>query len=226
MSSATAANQQSLPPIGDIVSALRERCPWGHLRLRLKSESLPVGMGWAELEANASTNSQSGQKLNSFLRSFHLEHLLTGERYVQFYDLSDSLTAAIDTVLQQAVIPQSLFSGIYPLPLTGNALSNAPSTPTLVDVRALQNGDWAILYSSIQSHNERTTSPIANLSATIQQIYSGYDELIAIKKVYYQAYDVVFVRRALERLEVCIDQPMKSTVDLDSRVHGVLAALK
>ena len=210
----------------DVINALRNRCGWPHLREALKKANLPAGTGWAEVGGAAEDKQGNGPKLRQFLWDYHWEHVIAGERYVQLYDLPTTSKAKLIGTLKAAVVPSSAFSSTYPLPLASKQLLSAPSDPTLVDVRALTGNDYALVYCSVRSYDIREKYEFSQLPSHVQQTYKEIDELITVKKIYFQAYDVAVVRPGLERIEICIDQPSKGAhAYLGTSVLGVFGAL-
>ncbi|MBO7773435.1 hypothetical protein J6352_10870 [Burkholderia pseudomallei] len=194
-----------------VINALRNRCSWPHLRAALKKANLPAGTGWAEVGGAAEDKQGNGPKLRKFLSDYHWEHVIAGERYVHLYDLpSDSKAKLVATLTAATVLP-SAFSSTYPLPLASKDLLSAPSDPTLVEVRDLTGGDYALVYCSVRSYDEREKYEFSQLPSHVQQTYKEIDELITVKKIHFQAYDVAVIRPGLDRIEICIDQPSRSS---------------
>ncbi|WCM19911.1 hypothetical protein NDK50_00020 [Paraburkholderia bryophila] len=213
------------PTTADIIDAMRGRCSWPSLRGALKKDNLPPGTGWAELGGSADDKLGNGPKLRQFLSKYFHEHIIAGERYVQLYDLPDGVKTALLKTLKAATVPASAFLGSYPLPLSSNSLLTAPSDPTLVEVRSLGNDDYALVYCSVRSYDDRTKYEYNQLPSQVKQTYQGIDELITVRKVHFQAYDVVIVRTSLERIEVCIDQPSKGIGNLAGVVLSVFGTM-
>ncbi|HGO6081717.1 TPA: hypothetical protein ACK3PA_006213 [Burkholderia cenocepacia] len=213
------------PTPADIIDAMRNRCSWPSLREALKKDNLPSGTGWAELGGGADDKQGNGPKLRQFLWQYFQEHIIAGERYVQLYDLPDGVKTALLSTLKAATVPKSAFSISYPLPLSSKSLLAAPSEPTLVEVRPLGNDDYALVYCSVRSYDDRVRYEYDQLPSQVKQTYQGIDELITVKKVHFQAYDVAIVRTGLKRIEICIDQPSKGVRNLGMLVLSVFGTL-
>jgi hypothetical protein len=203
----------------DVIDALRNRCNWPNLREALKKASLPNGTGWAELGGVV-----DGQ-LNKFLSDYFRDHIIAGERYVQLYDLPDGIDTALRKKLDAATVSVSDFSKSYPLPLPAGPLLGAPSVPTLVEVRSLNPNDYALVYCSVRSYDDRDKYEYDQLPQLVQQTYKGIEELITVRKVHFQAYDVAVIRLGLKRIEICIDQPSKGIGNLETVVLSVFGTL-
>ncbi len=213
------------PNTADVIDAMRSRCSWPTLRVALKKENLPAGTGWVELGGTADDKQGNGPKLRQFLWNYFQEHVAAGERYVQLYDLPDGVKTTLLKTLKAATIPSSAFAGSYPLPLPTKALLGAPSDPTLVEVRPLGNDDYALVYCSVRSYDDRVKYEYDQLPTQVKQTYQGIDELITVRKVYFQAYDVAIIRMGLKRIEICIDQPSKGIGNFEGVVLSVFGTL-
>lgn len=211
-------------PIDKAIAVLRNRCQWPLIREALKREGLPPGTGWDDLVEN-SEKSDSADKLRNFIRKFFWEHLLFGTRYVQLYNLDTDLSKTLLAELKETVVPVSIFSTPYPLPLAEASLATAQAKPTLVEIRYFPNGDMALVYCSSQCHDERQNYEYKQLSSVIQGIYAGIDRLVTFRKTYFQAYDVVILRLSLDRIEIAVDQPEKGSGDLDERALNLFEAV-
>ncbi|MFM0638392.1 hypothetical protein PQQ63_16975 [Paraburkholderia metrosideri] len=210
----------------DVINAMRNRCSWPSVRAALKKLNLPAGLGWNELGGVAGDKSGNGPKLRQFLAKYYQEHLIAGARYVQVYDLPDGIKASLLTTLKNATVPKSDFQSAYPLPLASQALLSAPSDPTLVEVRGLSQDDYALVFCSVRAYDDRERYEYSQLPSLVQQTYKGIDELITVKKIHFQAFDVVVIRTGLKRIEVCIDQPAKGVRGfLGSAVLSVFGTL-
>lgn len=213
------------PKPEDVINAMRNRCSWPNLREALRKVNLPAGTGWAELGSVADDKQGNGPKLRQFLWDYFQEHIIAGERYVQLYDLPDDTKTILLNTLRSAIAPNSEFSKSYPVPLSSTAMLAAPSDPTLVEVRHLGNDDYALVYCSVRSYDDREKYRYDQLPSQVKQTYKGIDELITVRKVYFQAYDVAIVRPGLSRIEICIDQPSKGIGNFSTTVLRVFGAL-
>ncbi|WP_157137875.1 hypothetical protein [Herbaspirillum lusitanum] len=195
------------------------------MRQSLKQEKLAVGMGWDDLLGNATQSTSDGAKFQNFLNSFFAESIVTGDRYVQIYQLDKSRIDNLCKDLATSVIKKSDFHSVYPLPIDGKSISSAPSDPTLCEVRNLERGDIALVFCSARSYDDRNTYAYSELPEHIKKTYGEINQLVTFRKIYFQAYDTIIIRKSLERIEVCIDQPKKaSSGSIDTLPIKVLSA--
>lgn len=196
-------------PLEEVVEAVKERTSWPFMREVLKKNGIPPGNGWAILLANSDSPMADGVTVEQFLRKFHSEIVVSGERYVKVYELKDDDVSHLSRDLASAVALSNDFSAKYPMPLTNQLLRGMEEAPALVDVRRYSNGDCCLVYCSSRSYEHRETYQYGQLGEEIQAAYKGIDQLITIERRYFQAYDVVYFRKSLARLEVCVDQPKR-----------------
>jgi hypothetical protein len=211
--------------VDELVSALELRTSWTLMRKALKEEKLPIGLGWKDLKAHASETHTIAQRLRVFLRNYFEESVVTGDRYVQLYDIEQELVGQIVEACEAVVIPDSAFSAKYPLPLDVNLLATAPSAPTLCDVRKHPNGDISFIFCSAGYFDDKNWYDYRQLPDHVQQAYIGIDKLVTVRKSYYQAYDVITLRTALNRLEISVDQPSRlGSLRFEARPMEILSA--
>ena len=218
------SNDEAVPLLA-VIEAIKERTPWPFMREVLKKNGIPPGNGWGLLIANASNTLAGGSTVEEFIRKFHREILISGERYVKLYELEQSHVSLLEAKLRQATPHRSEFSAKYPLPLVNQVLKGMDEAPTLVDVRHYSNGDCCLVYCSSRSYEHRERYDYRQLGKEVQNVYKGIDQLITIERRYFQAYDVVFFRKSLMRLELCIDQPGRGGVKVAERAVNRLLPL-
>lgn len=207
----------------EVIAALKRRCSWHELRETLKNSELPTGLGWVELESKATENTDQGKKIQDHIQAFYKTHILAGERYVQLYDVPSQLAKDLTKKLGNFSINPAVFSNNYPLPISQSNLKNTSTTPTLVSIEKISNGDMALVFCAARHYSEKDIYPLSQIAPQVAQIYSGIDELITVKKIYFQAFDLVIIRPSLDRIEVCIDLPNLGYVDFEDAALKLLA---
>jgi len=212
------------PSVKDMLAALKRRCPWAEIRLALQKAELPIGHGWDALEEKASGSSDEAKAIRDNMHAFYIKYLLAGERYTQLYDVTADKMKVVIAKLQNGTIPESDYSTNYPFPLQSSKLSLLSAKPVLVAIESLINGDLVLVFCSSRSFSERMKYQDNEISPQVKQVYSGIDELITIKKIYFQAFDLVICRSSLKRIEVCIDQPNLDHLDFEKHALKILGA--
>ncbi|RFP23896.1 hypothetical protein D0T21_28480 [Duganella sp. BJB476] len=180
------------------------------LRDALKVEKLPLGQGWGDVIANATESTTQGERYRKFLRAYFAESTITGERYVQLFDVADDDAKQIAAQIQGATANSPTFGSTYPLPIPQDLLASASSEPELCEVRLHDSGDFSLIFCSARWHDDKNAYEAKELPKHVLDTYNGIDKLVTYRKVYYQAYDVVTLRVNLGRIEVCIEAPTKA----------------
>lgn len=225
LSSAPASALKPKLPVDKLVSAIEARSSWTLLREALKREKFPPGNGWKDLKGSAAESNQEGVRLREFLRQYFEESLVAGERYVQIYSVEKELIDALSMSLVCAKVPASEFCATYPLPLDLKTLVTASSDPTLCEIREHGNGDVSLIFCAAGYYDDRMVYEHNQLSDLIKKAFAGVDKMITVRKTYYQSYDVVTIRRNLERIEISVDQPSKlSGIRFEERPMSILTA--
>lgn len=196
-------------PTVELVAALESKVNWTLLRTALKQAKLPVGLGWKALASNAEEATPEGSRLRKFLSDFFDETIIAGERYVQIYSVEKSFIDSLLKAIEKSTPLKSEFSEKYPLPLDLKSIRAAPSSPTLCEIRNFPNGDVSLVFCAAGYFDDRNVYESNQLSDLVKKAYDGIDRLITVRKTYYQSYDVITVRRQLERIEISVDQPSK-----------------
>ena len=196
--------------VESMVAALKSRTLFTPMRDALKREKLPVGQGWADVIANATESTTQGERFRSFLESYFAEATVTGERYVQLFDIDTDDAKQLAAQIGAVKVSSATFGSTYPLPLTQNQLAGAVSDPELCEIRHHGTGDFSLVFCSARWHDDKNSYEAKELPKHILDTYNGIDKLVTYRKVYYQAYDVVNLRTKLGRIEVCIDAPSKA----------------
>jgi hypothetical protein len=211
--------------VDELVSAMELRTSWTLIRKALKLHKLPVGSGWKDLKGHAAENNPVGVRIRAFLREYFDESIITGGRFVQLYSVDKDFVARIVSRCRSVTVPASPFGAKYPLPLDVSALATAPSDPTLCEVRHHSNGDISFIFCSAGYFDDKDTFEYGQLSDLVQRSFTGIDRLITVRKMYYQAYDVITLRASLERLEISVDQPGRiGSSSMETRPMEILTA--
>jgi hypothetical protein len=205
------AKKASALHVEALVDALQKRTSWKAMRETLKREQLPIGQGWKDLTTHAIGNSSEAGKLQKFIESYFADSILAGERYIQLYQLSKEEILQLLDESAVTSISDTDFSSTYPLPLDQKALAGASSEPKLCEVRTTEGGDVSFVFCSARYHDDRLSYDYKDLPQHVKDTYKQIDKLVTYQKIFYQAYDVVTIRKTLERIEVSIDQPSKSS---------------
>lgn len=191
------------------LDTLRQRCPWPTLKRALRLEGLPIGQGWIDIEDALAKDDGDAASLSAFLPEFHNKYLTGGERSIQIYAFSGKEVSSFLRQVRKLDVSTSTFSSVYPLPISLSALPSSPTIPTLVEIRDLASNVLALVFCSQRAYQDRNVYKPEDLTDSVRKMFSEYDELIGVKNVIFQAFDVVVFHGALERIELRLDRPNK-----------------
>jgi hypothetical protein len=204
------------------------RCPWPSMRRMLKSEEvLRIGQGWEDLHEALDAEDENAALLAQVLPDVHNKYLTVGERYVTLYTFSRREVSQLLSPARNLAPGASAFSDSFPLPVSDASLESAPQEPVLSGIRELGRNTVGLVFCSQRSYEVRDHFPKEKMSEQLQKVFPGFDEVIAIRRVKYQAFDVVVLKGGSERIEVRLDQPANlATTEIDQVMANLRLALR
>ena len=207
-----------------LFDSLKARCRWPWIRRFLKDNDLKPGIGWADVERLAASGTKDGADLITKLTDVYVDLVISGNKYVQVYELDDELAKSLAPIGSHGTVSDSAFTSSYPYVLRPGDLKGAPSEKTLCEVRHLSNGDFCLVYCSRRDYVERQLfeGPAAEAIVKASKVLSGFDQVIALRTQSFQAYDVVTIRPKAKRIELMVDLPLAHAQDLQRETQASL----
>ena len=214
--------------IKKLLEEIRQKYSWSELRAILKAEDLALAVGWEKL-AEKFLEADDGVKdqAETLLKVLHGDLILAGTKDLQVFELDDG-TAALIAAAFAAIHPASpSFGALYPLGVSETALRGLTFDHELVAKIEHTSGDVSLVFCARRTMEEQDRYQANEVAAAVRQAFDGYEEFIAIRRMEYQIFDVVTVRRALNRIEVLVDFPdrLRSPETTDQRVLALLGCL-
>lgn len=206
----TTAEAQRLR-VNQLLTLLEERkADFRALTASLKAAQFPTGSGWRGLrkkfdELTVPTVSD----LTDWLTKYCEQQCAGGEKQVFVFPISSDEASELASSLEAIEIPASVFASEYPA--ASADLRDAGNEHVLVRASVQPNGDVCLVLCSVRQHEERIHYGSEQVTSAVRTAFPGFDHFIAIKRIRYQIFDVVNVRRGLERVEVLIDRPDLAT---------------
>jgi hypothetical protein len=175
----------------NMISAMRRRVPWQVGQKILAENGLPRSMGWERTVESVTQNALSAEQ-EALAANAMKEHILCGEKLVQFFGLSQDEIASLRSAVLALPIPDSDFQQAYPSLLTEADLRKAPSTPTLV---ARENGEDGVglVFASVRVVTVREELNVDELGDEAADALSDFDEVVGVRNIRLQALDVVWI---------------------------------
>jgi hypothetical protein len=189
------------------LAALRSRCQWPTVRRMIRESDLRAGQGWDDLDEILDGDSENAKGLIDLLPQLLVRYVTVGERYLRLYTYEKKEVSELLPYAKRLTPSVSAFSHMYPFPIQAAALGTAPEEPTLVEVREIGRNATALVFCSRRAFEVRDHMTPDKMGAEVQKALAEFDELIAIRRIQIQAYDVVVLRGGVERIEFRLDQP-------------------
>lgn len=193
-------------PVESLLAAMRSRMPWETAQRALMSADLPRGRGWDQTIAKLLERDWSVEEVAELARLYK-EHLLCGEKSVSFYNLSPANMGKLRDAVAKAEIEPGTLTDTYPFPIEQDALeASKPSKPVLVAVEK-DDDAIAVIFSSIRQVIIREEIPVDALPEETAKALSNFSEVIGLKKVKIQSFEVLWVPHEGNLVTVLVDCP-------------------
>lgn len=202
--------------ISDIARTMRTRMPWPVGRKILVENGFSRGQGWEQtVEKLRSAKHTNVDDLEMALR----EHTLCGEKLTGFYRVdSGSIERAREAVLA-AKIDATPFSLAYPASLSEDELAVQPNRFVLTAVEANDDGIAAV-FSSVRVVTVREEIEPEDVPNSASGIFDDYEQIIGLKTVRFQAFDVVSLPHKGTLADVRVDFPPGTHQDVALAAHA------
>lgn len=199
--------------IVEIVDSLKRRTPWQVGQKILAEHNLPRGRGWDNTLGKISPLAADFDDQTDDLSLALKEHILCGEKVSSFYQLTDDETSALRAASAALQVDSNPFSDCFPLMLPEDQLGDAPRTPVLTAIEATGDG-VALVYSSVRTVTIREPISLDDIPEEAQEAFDDFDEIIGIKTEHFQAYDLLWIPHAGNRVEIRSDYPNGTPIEL------------
>lgn len=189
---------------------MRQRVPWEVAQKCLNDLELHPGLGWdrsiTKILALRDLNEHDTAAIMACLR----EHIICGEKLSRFYRLDVGSVDALREALVNAQITASDSAMAFPALLSAEELAREHEEPHLIAVERMPAGIAAI-FSSARVTEIRESLDLQVVALSAPEIFSSYDDIVGVKLVRWQAFDVVWVPSEGEMVDVRIDFPRGMT---------------
>ncbi|WP_338849711.1 hypothetical protein V8J88_11690 [Massilia sp. W12] len=195
----------------DFMNALKERrVNFNELKKELGTVcSAKFGRSWEEFEKFLKENSSNFNVVDKMNMIF-MQNILAGKKRIWIYSLNEKTIDEICRASNLLVAEKSIFTDSYPLPILHN--KHETVKPVLVDV-IKEGKDFSLVFCSIRSYKDSVEYEYGELDNEVRMKFGDFDTLKTYKKVYFQAYDIVNIRRSRNRIELLQDYPERSHGD-------------
>lgn len=203
----------------DIALALRERAPWSIARRILERVGLEAGHGWeAALDEIRFRDNFDAISLDE-LYYLYFQHVCCGEKSTRLFKLGDSNAEVLRLNLKENFKLNRLKR-----PRILSSLAKAHVEPPQLECAFHDSNASVGVFSSIRRFEERVPIQTNDIPQAAQGVFAGFDEIIAIRAVMYQAYGVIWLPDNSDLAEVRIDIMRDETVNAVGQFHQQMYA--
>lgn len=205
--------------ISDIARTMRARMPWPVGRKVLVENGFPRGQGWEQtIKKLGNTKQIEGTQVDELVVALR-EHALCGEKLAGFYKVdTDALDRAREKVLN-AKIQVTAFSEAFPASVPDDKLTDQPNGFVLTAVETNEDG-IAVVFSSVRVITVREEIDPEDMPEVAADIFGDYEQIIGLKTVRFQAFDVVSLPHNGPLVDVRVDYPAGTQHDVALAAHA------
>ena len=206
-----------------IVRSMSARMPWHVAQKIFKMENIAVSHGWDKTELKLSSTDFSQEARSHLIKSLH-EHIVFGEKFVKYYPVTSMVMAQLRETIVNYSLPESRFRENYPYSLTEEEMQTIDREAIdlgLVPTSVEHLGDGvALVYCSLRVLTAREQLEPEDFPDIPEKFFTQFDELVGFKRKYSQAFDVIWIPRQGDYVEVLVDRPSGMTQDMAHAAHS------
>ncbi|AOY89916.1 hypothetical protein BKP64_18070 [Marinobacter salinus] len=194
--------------LADLLNSISVRTPYLVMNKLVSSKELPTGHGYEKLKANIlALKGEERTSAEQDLTSFYEEQILVGEKAVVLLNQTvDGFRESLIEAFRELEIPESTPQKLFPLYLPQADLLSLEDTPYLCSMREDEQY-LNVIFSSKRFFTERVEVPLSDIKESEKDDYSGYDEIVAVRRHYQQFFDVVSIPKLEGPIEIRVDAP-------------------
>lgn len=191
----------------ELLDSISVRTPYTVFTKLINLKELPKGQGYEKLKSKLlKLDGEEREAAETALRDFHLEQILIGEKAVLLLSTGDAFREQLLDIIRAVEVPDSVPQQTYPFYLPEEQLLSMEDTPYLCDVH--EDDDYLnIVFTAKRFFTERVDVPLEKIKDTERDEYSGYDEIVAVKRHYQQFFDVISIPKVSGPIEIRVDAP-------------------
>ena len=194
--------------------ALRERAPWAIGRKILERVGLDAGHGWdAALDEIRFRDNFDSVSLDELYHLF-LQHVCCGEKSSRTFKLGSDNAQKLRVSLNENFALNRLSR-----PRIMQTLTKAHTTAPKLECAFHDSKATVGIFSSIRRFEERVPIQTSDMPEVAQGLFAGFDEIIAIRPVMYQAFGVIWLPDGTDLAEIRIDIMRDETVSAVGQFH-------
>lgn len=192
--------------ISDVARTMRARMPWPVGRKILVQNEFPRGRGWDNtVEKLGSAKQTEATQVDELIDALR-EHALCGEKLAGFYNVEPDALERSRQKLLNANVTISPFSETFPTSVTEDKLADQPLGLILTAVETNEDGIAAV-FSSVRVITVREEIEPEDVPEGAAEVFDEYEQIIGLKTVRFQAFDIVSLPHNGTLVDVRVDYP-------------------
>ncbi|MFN3619780.1 hypothetical protein [Sphingorhabdus sp.] len=197
-----------------LAASLEARVPFDVSKPMFELQNVARGRGWSgTVDKLSEKNALPNKKADALLEALR-EHELCGEKLCRYYTVDDLTLAAMRIALKAAKPPKGAIADTFPFLLSEADLLKLPlGQPKLVSVVEAEGGIAAV-FGSVRALKVREPVDTSAFPDGAAQMLAGYDEVIGLKLIRHQAFDVVWIPDQGNVIDLRIDYPKGTHADI------------
>jgi hypothetical protein len=208
--------------IEPLLKSMRRRVPWEVAHKLLSELELPTGVGWdrtvGKIQALTDLTDQDETEISAALR----DHIICGEKSVRLYPLQEAAKERLLEALRAHPHVDSPFRAAYPCLASDESLGDVTAAkPELLAVEEDEEGTAAI-FTSVRTLELRESLEIDSLPEPAAAVLSGYDDIVGVKLIRWQAMDIVWIPRDGSLVDLRVDFPRGMRQEAGDVAHRML----
>lgn len=210
--------------IKDIAETMRGRMPWDTGRRVLDSGGIEKAHGWENTVRKLADKSADDDGAIEYLSSAVKRHILGGEKLSRFYRLTKKDIVVLRNAALELRPKNSEFRKAYPAAMSEEKIEETfPQKHTLVEIEKTEDG-VGVVFASTRAIQVRQQIDISELGEEVAEFLDGYDEVLGVKLLKFQAMDVVWIPHFGTHIDVRVDFPRGMHLDTGGAAHEATRA--
>ncbi|MDB5617441.1 MAG: hypothetical protein JWQ24_1679 [Tardiphaga sp.] len=198
---------------------MRARMPWPVGRKVLVENDFPRGRGWEQTVTKLGSDQLKVTGNIEDLAAALSEHILCGEKLSGFYNVDIEVLDRVRAKVLGMDVEETDFSRSYPAALTEDQLADQHSGFVLTAVSRTEDG-VAVVFSSVRVVTVREEIEPEEISDELASLLEGYEEIVGLKTVRFQAFDVIWIPHNGSLIDVRVDYPAGTHQDVAIAAHA------
>ncbi len=197
-----------------LAASLQGRVPYDVSKPMFELHQVPRGRGWlATAEKLVDRKSIPDAKIELLLGALR-DHVLVGEKLCRFYLIDEKIMELMKRRIGDVQIPDGNMQKAFPYILDEATLEGLPlGHPEIVSIERFSSGT-AVVFGSVRAIRTRTTVDPDSFPEGSIDFLARFDEVIGLKLIRYQAFDLVWLSNIDSVIDLRIDCPKGTHVDI------------